>query len=120
MVEGAPARPIQRVFAPNGSTVSALRQRPAHDLTRGDASRVQREGHMWPLHDALADSTRADDELSRSGSGPPRSRSEVRAYARGPAAMYLALTGGGAHVSESQRTFSRTTLALAAIVLYAL
>src|SRR3954447_19252450 len=75
---------------------------------------------MRPLHHLLGGGRRAHATDQASDSALPRSRSEVRAPARGPAGMYLALTGGDAEVDESQRTFSRTTLALAAIVLYAL
>jgi len=75
---------------------------------------------MWALHDVLRGGRATHCTDSASDGRSPRSRSEVRAPARGPAGMYLALTGGDAEVDESQRTLSRTTLALAAIVLYAL
>src|SRR4051794_6577685 len=75
---------------------------------------------MWALHNVLRGGRATHCTDSASDGRSPRSRSEVRAPARGPAGMYLALTGGDAEVDESQRTFSRTTLALAAIVLYAL
>src|SRR4051812_42171730 len=75
---------------------------------------------MRPLHNVFGRGRAAHCADPASGGGSLRSRSEVRAPARGPAGMYLALTGGDAEVDESPRTFSRTTLALAAIVLYAL
>jgi hypothetical protein len=75
---------------------------------------------MWPLHDASAEARETDRMGSEARARSPRPRSGVRAPARGPAAMYLALTGGDAEVDESPRTFSRTTLALIAIVTYAL
>src|SRR3954452_20770889 len=75
---------------------------------------------MRPLHNVFGRGRATHCTDPASGGGPPRSRSEVRAPARGPAGMYLALTGGDAEVDESQRTFSRTTLALVAVVTYAL
>src|SRR3954447_3573530 len=75
---------------------------------------------MWALHNVLRGGRATHCTDSASDGRSPRSRSEVRAPARGPAGLYLALTGGDAEVEESQRTLSRTTLALAAIVLYAL
>jgi hypothetical protein len=68
---------------------------------------------MWPLHDRAG--VRAG-----SGSRSPHSGPEARAPSRGPAAMYLALTNGEGEVADSQRTVSRCTLAILAIVLYAL
>jgi hypothetical protein len=75
---------------------------------------------MWPFHDALSGGRAAHGAHRANEGGSPRSRSEVRPPARGPAGMYLALTSGDAEVDESQRTFSRTTLALVAVVTYAL
>src|SRR4051812_35745000 len=75
---------------------------------------------MRPLHNVFGRGRATHCADSASDGRSPRSRSEVRAPARGPAAMYLVLTGGDAEVDESQRTFSRTTLALVAVVTYAL
>src|SRR4051794_7767837 len=75
---------------------------------------------MRPLQNVFGRGRAAHCSDPASGGGSLRSRSEVRAPARGPAGMYLALTGGDAEVDESQRTFSRTTLALVAVVTYAL
>src|SRR3954462_15912465 len=75
---------------------------------------------MRPLHNVFGRGRETHCTDPASGGGSLRSRSEVRAPARGPAGMYLALTGGDAEVDESQRTFSRTTLALVAVVTYAL
>src|SRR3954465_1410122 len=75
---------------------------------------------MRPLHNVFGRGRAAHCADPASGGGLLRSRPEVRAPARGPAGMYLALTGGDAEVDESQRTFSRTTLALVAVVTYAL
>jgi hypothetical protein len=75
---------------------------------------------MRPLDNVFGRGRAAHCADPASGGGSLRSRSEVRAPARGPAGMYLALTGGDAEVDESQRTFSRTTLALVAVVTYAL